>query len=121
MKTRHFEIVIPLAELKVDIESVFTKYKAIEKFAFIVHDKDGLSSHLHIYLRLIPSMQDIRILSKWFSVPQKNIVVLNGLVGRLMNYWLYASNPFSARPLYQLSDITANFNVQKEIERAEGF
>jgi len=67
MKVRKMEIVIPLSHLRVDIDYVVC-YSTASKFAYILHDKDCVEPHYHIFLFFGSSFADTEDIAKWFQL-----------------------------------------------------
>ena len=110
MKLRMYEIVQRLDyidNLKEFLNVIHTN-DAIEKFAYIVHDKDkGVEPHLHLAVRLKDSY-DSKYVAQWFGVKEQYLSKVKGRFKDLLSYLTHKN----AIDKYQYSDdeVISNFD-----------
>ena len=120
MKVRKMEIVIPLSHLRVDIDYV-VRYSGASDFAYILHDKDCVESHYHIFLFFCPSFVDTKDIAKWFQLgyTDKNGVEHTGeefiikgtpCLVDVFFYMLQMHPSQTYKHKYSLSDIVTNMD-----------
>lgn len=89
-------------------------FKAIEKYAYILHDKDidangkPKAPHYHVYLRFHYSV-DSKNVASWFKIEEQYI---NKIKGRFVDACLYANHANAPEKYqYDINSIVANFDI----------
>lgn len=89
-------------------------FKAIEKYAYILHDKDikedgtPKAPHYHVYLRFHYSV-DSKNVASWFGVEEQYI---NKIKGRFVDACLYANHANAPdKYQYDIKNIISNFDI----------
>ncbi len=130
MNLRQCEIVTDVDKLNVDLQATFMKYTTIKKWAYIVHDKDDTRPHYHICLHFGGASVDIQQVAKWFNLGYKDengvdhdgTPFINRIKGRWTDVLLYLTHGNESQKnkhQYSVSEVTANFDIETEIECAK--
>lgn len=129
MNCRHYEIVIYVDHLKVDIQQTLKKYTTIKKWAYILHDKDDTAPHYHIYVNFgtgIPSS----LVAQWFNLgyidkegnQQTGEIFIEKVHGRMADMLMYLTHENESQKykhIYDRSEVHSNFDIGVEIENAK--
>lgn len=130
MNLRQCEIVTDVDKINVDLQATFMKYSTIKKWAYIVHDKDDTRPHYHICLHFGGASVDIQQVAKWFCLGYKDeqgnehdgTQFINKIKGRWTDVLLYLTHGNESQKnkhQYSVSEVTANFDFETEIESAK--
>lgn len=130
MNLRQCEIVTDVDKLNVDLQATFMKYTTIKKWAYINHDKDDTRPHYHICLHFGGASVDIQQVAKWFNLGYKDekgnehdgTQFINRIKGRWTDVLLYLTHGNESQKnkhQYSVSEVTANFDFETEIESAK--
>lgn len=130
MNLRQMEIVTDVDKLKVDIQATVMQYATIKKFAYIIHDKDDTRPHYHIALHFGGASVDTAQVAKWFNlgytdengVEHSGENFINKVKGRWTDILLYLTHGNDSQKnkhQYSVSEVTANFDFETEIENSK--
>ena len=103
-----YEICISSSLLKVDIEFVCNKI-GFSKWAFILHDKDSICPHYHIYLDCGSDMIDSKFIASWFKVPLNCVSKASCDVDIVRSYLLHSGQNVNGLYQYHPSELVSNF------------
>lgn len=104
-----FSIIVKKNSLKVNIEEVLTKHFGISQYAYILHDKDDITPHYHIYIKLKSSVLfDNFVIARWFKLSEKEVVKVNFNIIDFCKYVFHISN---GKTQYDLESIVTNYDT----------
>lgn len=110
------------------------KANVIEKYAYIIHDKDTYSpeeetknpehkagslkkSHIHLACSFQKNQpQHFESIAKWFNVPSNFVSKIKGRWENCMLYLIHKNAPEKYQ--YEISEVTANFDYKAAVEVA---
>lgn len=116
---KQMEIVTDVDKLSVDLQSTFMKYSSIKEWAYIIHDKDDTRPHYHIYLNFGRSSQDVNLVAEWFKIPSNFINKVKGKKTDMLLYLTHSNDSQKHKHQYDISEVTANFDFETEIENSK--
>lgn len=119
MQLRQMEIVTDKDKLPVEIQETCMKYKTIKQWAYILHDKDDTRPHYHIYLNFGSSSCDTAMVAGWFGVSENFIEKVKGRKADVLLYLTHGNDTQKDKHQYSPSEVTANFDFEREIESAK--
>lgn len=133
MKLKICELVINKKLItKTKIETILeTKKKAIQNYAYILHDKDTYQNdkeaklngkkvgdikapHWHIYLRFNYS-QDTKHISQWFNTEENFVSKIKGRFSDALMYMIHANR--SDKHQYDEKEVVSNFDWKSESQQ----
>nr|WP_015060401.1 Rep family protein [Periwinkle leaf yellowing phytoplasma]AEA36699.1 replication protein [Periwinkle leaf yellowing phytoplasma] len=133
MKLRICELVINKTLItKTKIETILeAKTKAIQNYAYILHDKDTYQNekeaqlngkkvgdikapHWHIYLRFNYS-QDTKHISQWFNTQENFVSKIKGRFSDALMYMIHANR--SDKHQYDEKEVVSNFDWKSEAQQ----
>nr|WP_015060412.1 Rep family protein [Periwinkle leaf yellowing phytoplasma]AEA36715.1 replication protein [Periwinkle leaf yellowing phytoplasma] len=133
MKLRICELVINKTLItKTKIETILeAKKKAIQNYAYILHDKDTYQNekeaqlngkevgdikapHWHIYLRFNYS-QDTKHISQWFNTQENFVSKIKGRFSDALMYMIHANR--SDKHQYDEKEVVSNFDWKSEAQQ----
>nr|WP_015060422.1 Rep family protein [Periwinkle leaf yellowing phytoplasma]AEA36720.1 replication protein [Periwinkle leaf yellowing phytoplasma] len=133
MKLKICEIVINKTLItKTKIETILeAKTKAIQNYAYILHDKDTYQNekeaqlngkkvgdikapHWHIYLRFNYS-QDTKHISQWFNTQENFVSKIKGRFSDALMYMIHANR--SDKHQYDEKEVVSNFDWKSEAQQ----
>ena len=116
------------------VVEVVQKRKCIEKYGFIIHDKDTVSveeakknselqtgvlkaPHIHLVMKF-NSPQHVKNVAKWFGVEPQFVSRLQNGWEPAVKYLVHCNAPQKYQ--YSLDEVNANFNVAEIVEAPSG-
>lgn len=117
------EVVSDTQHLTLDkIKSVIGSQSCIDKYLYILHDKDVKSDgtkknpHYHVYLHFTGSRQ-FDFIAKWFGVPTSFVSKIHGRFADAVSYAIHHNAPEKYQ--YDISECTANFEISEQIQKSD--
>ena len=142
---KHCEYVQQLEHLKIPFESfsdVFSRYKTIKEYAYIIHDKDtytdkderadlllpedkrkGIKAgelkppHVHVYLNFGQSAASFDTVASWFGDESQYVSKVLGRKGDILKYLTHANSPEKYQ--YAENEVITNINLVEEIAKSD--
>lgn len=96
--------------IKVDIDEVLKCNSVIKKWAYVLHDKDKIVPHYHIYLDFGVLGVDTKQVTEWFRLKETCVCKI---VGSKRDLFLYLSHAYvNNNDMYEYvyTDIKSNFS-----------
>lgn len=119
MNLKICEIVQQLEYLNHDIiKTVLDTNKAIQDYAYILHDKDTIGStdelkkpHFHIYLRFKYAC-DTKHIAQWFNIGEQYVNKIKGKFSDALSYAIHENAPDKYQ--YSVDEVISNYEWQVE-------
>lgn len=89
----------------------FLDQKAIQDYAWIIHDKDESKPHVDIAIRCKDSVKSGYV-AKWFQVPENLVGKVKGRYSDILSYLTHANAP--GKHQYDDSEVHSNFDWKGE-------
>ena len=117
MQLNKCEIVLNANCSKLELEEFLTNHKKIKDWAFILHDRDNVKPHFHIYLdfgnHFIPFLK----IASWFRIAPNFVNKVTGSKGDVLLYFMHFGEGQKSKFQYSINDIVSNcLNVDLDIE-----
>lgn len=94
-----------------DIAKIIADHSAIKDWAYILHDKDCVDSHYHIYLNFGANIVDTKEVAKWFGLKDWSVERIRG---SYVGYLLYFVHAFQKQKFqYSLDEVVSSFDYIK--------
>lgn len=115
-KVRYFTFV--LQDNNKIVQDKIKDYYANEKYAYILHDKDKSAGRKHYhYLLMFSSPRSFKSIANDLEMPVTNLQKVYSRKGMLA-YLTHENDP--SQHHYDLSEITANFDIEEEKKKEDG-
>lgn len=106
--------------LTVDVDKVLQDHTMIKEWAYIIHDKDpGVKPHYHIYMNFGSGGAETEKVAKWFGLAPQYVSKIKGKKHSALLYLIHANASCREKYQYQPSEVTANFDYEKEIRGSQ--
>ena len=97
-----------------NIQEIIKSQQTMEKWAYILHDKDGASPHYHVYLKIRDSAITMKQIAKWFGVPIGFVSKVSGGTNEVRLYFTHRKNERNNLYQYSSTEIISNFDIIEE-------
>lgn len=120
MRLKQYEVSSRVEYFKEPVQETLRRYRTIKKWAYILHDKDKDSfPHYHIYLNFGNSGVDSKIVAEWFGLQESQVNRINGRATDMLQYLTHSNDSQKNKYQYSPSEVVANFDFEKEIEKSK--
>ena len=105
---------------KGEVGDIIKSHKTIKQYAYILHDKDpGQSPHWTIYLNFGSSGVDTKQVGEWFGLQESQVEKIKGRKTDALQYLTHSNDTQKHKYQYPVSEITANFDFETEINNSK--
>ena len=109
-----FVIIVYAEYFQGNIQEIIKSQQTIEKWAYILHNKDGASPHYHVYLKIRNFAITMKRIAKWFEVPISSVSKVSGGTNEVCSYFTHRKNERNNLYQYSSTEIISNFDIIEE-------
>lgn len=117
MRIKECTIIYDVDKMPVDVKSTIKNNVKVKEWAYIVHDKDDIHPHYHIYLKLIIPC-NISTIASWFGIADIFVQKFYGEKVDILPFLTHSRGSLIYRSSliyrhkYSSKDVISNFNLK---------
>lgn len=102
---------------KINLETIkeVCSRSCVEKWLYIVHDKEETRPHYHVYLKFTENnTQKSKYIAAWFGVQENFLCKIRGRFSDAVKYAIHANRP--EKHQYDKKEVVSNFDIQPYLD-----
>lgn len=117
MWLNHCELILYKEEFTNNVKELLNCSVIVEKFVYILHDKDGVAPHYHIYIKFGSYKPSIKCVAELFRINELQVEKIKGRISDLLRFFLHAGEIQQNKHQYSMSELVANFDFKELIKK----
>ena len=108
---KQFEVVYRQEDVlskNVNLKDLLDSHKQISKYAYILHNDEGIVPHYHIYLRCEKHQVTVNDVAKWLDIDSGFVHIVKSHLSNVLKYFLQEL-PTQKRK-YSVNELITNIN-----------